>query len=158
MKTSQGRTKGLLVVGAAGAVAATAVNACIYGAGRAADVAYVITQSSSAPERVGLGEVVSLSLMSFAVGLVAAAVALRFGRPSLRALQILGAVLAVVSTWGDFTIDGTAAATATLALMHIVVGVAYVTSLEIVRVRLCGADFGTYEVSTARTGLVPSGA
>jgi hypothetical protein len=131
METSKRPSSGLFVVGAAGAAVATTVNVAIYGIGRAAGVAYVV----SATSRVRVPDVVLLSLGAFAVGLIAAAFAIRWGRRGLRALQVVGAVLAVVSTWGDFSIDGTASATATLALMHLVVGVAYVASLEIVRSR-----------------------
>jgi hypothetical protein len=130
MKKSDHPVRRLLVVGATGAIAATAANVLIYGAGRAADVAYIVSTTSQGNERVRLADVVSLSLMSFAVGIIAAVVARRFRRPSVRTLQVVGAVLAVVTTWGDFVIDGTPAAKATLAVMHIVVGVAYIISLQ----------------------------
>jgi hypothetical protein len=132
---SSKRRPGLLVVGAIGAALATAVNGAIYGIARAAGVAYVINATS----RVRVPDVVILSLVSFAVGLGAAAVAARFDRRGLRVLQVVGAALAVVSTWGDFSIDGTRAATLTLALMHLVVGVAYVASIEVVRSRAQGS-------------------
>jgi hypothetical protein len=134
MKTSETSVQRLFAVGAVGAVAALAVNALIYGVGRAADVVYVITEKSNGTvERVGLGEIVSITFMTFVVGLVAAAVAVRWGRPSLRALQILGGVLAVGTALGDFTIDGSRSAMLTLALMHFVVGIAYIATLEVVR-------------------------
>jgi hypothetical protein len=135
MKKSDHPIRSLLVVGATGAVVATAANALIYGAGRAADIAYVVSKTAQGTERVRLADVVSLSLMSFAVGIIAAVCARRFRRPSVRTLQIVGGVLAVVSTWGDFVIDGTAAAKATLAVMHIVVGVAYIVSLQVASTR-----------------------
>jgi hypothetical protein len=128
---SSKRRPDLLVVGAIGAALATAVNVAIYGIGRAAGIAYVVTATS----RVRVPDVVILSLVSFAVGLAAAAVAVRIDRRGLRVLQVVGAVLAVVSTWGDFSIDGTRSATLTLALMHLVVGIAYVATLEVVRSR-----------------------
>jgi hypothetical protein len=120
----------LLRVGAIGALVATVVNASIYASGRAADVAYVITRDGSGAQSVHLRDVVSLSLISFAIGLVAAVIAVRLGR-GLRALAALGAVLAVISTWSDFTIDGNGAAKVTLASMHLVVGIAYVASLRL---------------------------
>ena len=126
--------QGFLATGAIGAAVATAVNIAIYGIGRAAGVDYILTETS----RVRVPDVVILSLMSFAIGLVAAAVAARWDR-GLRALQVVGAALAVISTWGDFTIDGSGAATATLALMHLVVGAVYVTTLEGVRSRVTTA-------------------
>ena len=135
MKTSDQRIRQLFVLGAVGAVAATLVNAVIYAAGRAADVAYLVDVTSSGPQNVLLRHVVSLSLMSFAVGIIAAAVATKLRRPSLRTMQIIGAVLAVVSTWGDFTIDGSVAAKVTLGVMHFVVGAAYILVLHVAQSR-----------------------
>jgi hypothetical protein len=91
--------------------------------------------TSSGPQNVQLKDVVSLSVMSFALGIVAVAAATKLRRPSLRTMQILGAVLAVVSTWGDFTIDGTVAAKATLAPMHFVVGAAFIAVLRVAESR-----------------------
>ncbi len=135
MNTSDHRIRHLFVLGAAGAVAATLVNAAIYAVGRAADVTYLVTVTSNGPQNVRLQDVVSLSLMSFVLGIIAAAVATKLRRPSLRTMQIVGAVLAVVSIWGDFTIDGTVAAKATLAVMHIVVGIAYISVLAVAQSR-----------------------
>jgi Family of unknown function (DUF6069) len=135
MKTSDHRIRHLIALGAAGAVAATVVNSAIYAVGRAADVAYLVKVTSHGPQNVRLQDVVSLSLMSFVLGIIAAAVATKLRRPSLRTMQVVGAVLAVVSTWGDFTIEGKVAAKATLALMHFVVGAAYIFVLQLVQSR-----------------------
>jgi hypothetical protein len=135
MKTSDHRIRQLFVLGAAGAVTATLVNSVIYAVGRAANVAYLVHVTSSGPQNVQLKDVVSLSVMSFALGIVAVAAATKLRRPSLRTMQILGAVLAVVSTWGDFTIDGTVAAKATLAPMHFVVGAAFIAVLRVAESR-----------------------
>ncbi len=126
MSSSRIPRSGLLRIGSAGAVVAAAVNAAIYGLGRAAGVAYVVTPTS----RVSVVDVVVLSLVWFAIGLVAAAVATRWGGRAVRVLQIVGTVVAVASISTDLTIDGTTSAKATLALMHLVVGAAYVVSLE----------------------------
>jgi hypothetical protein len=150
MKTSDHRIRQLFVLGAAGAVAATLVNSVIYAAGRAADVAYLVDVTSSGPQNVLLKDVVSLSLMSFAVGISAAAVATKLRRPSLRTMQIIGAVLAVVSTWGDFTIDGSVAAKATLGVMHFVVGAAYIWVLHVVQSRRPATATETSAVLTAQ--------
>jgi hypothetical protein len=133
MTSSTNSIRRLLVVGAAGAVAATVANAVIFGLGRAAGVDYLVKRGADGMS-VHITDVASLSLMAFAVGLIAAAVSVRWGRPSLRSLQVLGAVLAVVSTYSDFTIEGAASATVTLAVMHLVVGVAYIASLQSVRI------------------------
>jgi uncharacterized protein DUF6069 len=130
MDSTKTRARRLLAVGVIGAVAGTVVNAGIYGIGRAADVAYVARQTSSGPDNILLVHVVSFSLMAFGVGLVAALIAARVGRPSLHALQVLGAVIAVASTSMDIGIDSTVAAKLSLATMHLVMGIAYVVSLR----------------------------
>jgi len=128
------RVRRVLRVGAVAGVAATAVNAVVYGLGRAAGVDYVAQRDASGVDRIQLQHVVSLSVISFAIGLLAAAVATRADRPRvLRGLQVLGAGLAVVTTYGDFGIDGSAAAKVTLIAMHLVVGAAYVVTLRAVR-------------------------
>jgi hypothetical protein len=133
MKSSAIRTRRLLAIGGIGALAAATTNTVIYAVGRAADVAYVVTDGRSGVESVNLSAVLSLTLMSFAIGLVAALVGNRFNRHSLRVLQVVGALLALATIGWDFGIDGTNAAKALLASMHIVVGIAYVVSLEVAR-------------------------
>jgi hypothetical protein len=132
--TDQGsRVRHLLTVGAVAGVAATVVNATVYGLGRAAGVDYVAQRDASGVDRIQLQHVVSLSVISFVVGLAAAAVVVKLHRRGLRALQVVGVVLAVATTYADFGIDGSAAAKVTLMLMHLVVGAAYVVALQRVR-------------------------
>jgi hypothetical protein len=150
MNTSDRRIRHLFVLGAAGAVAATVVNSLIYAVGRAADVTYLVDVTSHGPQNVRLQDVVSLSLMSFVLGIIAAAVATKLRRPSLRTMQVIGAVLAVVSTWGDFVIDGKVAAKATLAVMHFVVGAAYIAVLEVAQSRRTTAVVETPVALTAQ--------
>jgi hypothetical protein len=118
------RTSRLLGTGAAAALAATVVNAAIYEVGRAADVAYLVDG-----EPIELQHVVSLSLMSFGVGLVAAAVVHRVRPQGLRVLAAVGAALGVLTMAMDLSVDS-AAAGVTLAAMHLVVGVAYLLALR----------------------------
>jgi hypothetical protein len=148
MNTSDHRIRNLFVLGAAGAVAATFVNSAIYAIGRAADVDYLVHVTSHGPQNVRLQDVEFVA-MSFIVGIVAAAVATKLRRPSLP-MQVIGAVLAVVSTWSDFTIDGSVAAKATLALMHLVVGAAYIAVLQLVRSRRTTAVSDTAVEVTAQ--------
>jgi hypothetical protein len=131
--TKGSRVRQLLTVGAVAGVAATVVNATVYGLGRAAGVDYVAQRDASGIDRIQLQHVVSLSVISFVIGLAAAAVVVKLRRRGLRALQVLGVVLAVATTYGDFGIDGSAAAKVTLILMHLVVGAAYVVTLQRVR-------------------------
>lgn len=132
MARNADRLPRLLRVGAIGAVAAAVVNAVIYGLGRVVDVSYTFTEGGE-EQTVDLGAVVGASLITFAVGLVVAAAVVWLGRPDLRIVQWVGGVIAVASTWTSFAIDASFAASATLAAMHIVSGVAYVAALEAVR-------------------------
>jgi hypothetical protein len=117
----------LWTVGATGALLGTAVNLAIYGIGRAAGIEYVVDDGSS----IAAIHVISLSLITFAAGVIAAAVASHW-RNGFRVAQIAGGVFAVLSTFGDFTIDGSAAAMLTLALMHLALGTVYFATIEFV--------------------------
>jgi len=114
----------LLGLGAGGAVAAMVVNAAIFGVGRAADVNYLVDG-----EPIELQHILSLTLMSLAVGFVAAAVVAHFRPTGLRALAILGGVLGVLTMAMDLSVDSTVAAIS-LASMHLVTGAAYMFSLR----------------------------
>lgn len=134
METTRPRPANLLAVGGLAAVTAVAVNAAIVGLARAADVSFAYTESADSPTKfIGWGEVLGLSLVSFAVGLVAALVAARWGRPCLRVLQILGGVVALGTIYSDVALDASTSSRVVLASMHIVVGVAYVACLHAVR-------------------------
>lgn len=122
-------TRRLLAVGSVAAVAAATVNAAVYGLARAADVSFVVSGAKPGQDQVLLQHVLSLSLFSFAAGIAASLIVARLRRPSLRALQVLGAVLAVLSTAMDLQIESAVGAV-TLASMHLVVGAAYVASLR----------------------------
>jgi hypothetical protein len=108
----------LIGIGAGGAAAAAVVNAAIFGIGHAADVSYLVDG-----EAIELQHVVSFTLMSFAVGLVVAALVARFRPASLRALAVVGGIVGVVTMAMDFSVDSTAGAI-TLASMHLVTAAA----------------------------------
>jgi hypothetical protein len=133
MNASTVGARRLLGLGGIAAIGATSVNAAIYGIGRAAGLSFVASTTATGPQHILLEHVVTLTIMTFAAGLVAALIADKFRRPGLRALQTVGAVVAVVSVLMDASIDSSVAAKATLALMHLVVGVAYVATLELAR-------------------------
>ncbi|HEY2429477.1 MAG TPA: DUF6069 family protein [Acidimicrobiales bacterium] len=120
-----------LLPAAAGASAATAINLAIYEIGRAAGVLYIISDTT----RVRPPDVALLSAGMFALGMAVASAASRWDRRAWRAMQVVGALVAVVSTAGDIGIQGTRAASATLMLMHLVVGLVYVVTIELVRSR-----------------------
>jgi hypothetical protein len=121
------RIRPLLAAGAVGAAASALVNASIFGLGRAAGVDFVVDSST----RVAVTDVVSFTLMCFAVGVLAAVVARWLRRPGYRALQVVAAAVAVVSVAMDIPIDASPTAKVLLATMHLVTGAAYVTTLEV---------------------------
>jgi hypothetical protein len=131
--TKGSRTRQLLSTGAVAGVAATAVNAAVYGLGRAGGIDYVAQRDASGVDRIQIQHVVGLSVTAFVIGLAAALVVGRVRRAGLKGLQALGVVVALVSTYGDFGIDGSTAAKVTLISMHLVVGAAYVAALQRVR-------------------------
>jgi hypothetical protein len=155
--TSAVGVRSILGLGAAAAAGAALVNAGIYGIGRASGLSFVASTTSAGPQHIMLQHVVSFTLMTFAIGLAAAIVADKLRRPGFRALQIVGAVIAVVSITMDLSIDSTIVAKATLALMHLVVGAAYVGALEIARssrsARVIGTP-ATHADTAARRGRI----
>jgi Family of unknown function (DUF6069) len=129
------RIRPLLATGAVAAAATAAVNASIFGLGRAAGVDFVVDSTTT----VAVADVVSFTLMCFAAGLLAAVIARWVRRPSYRVLQVVGAVIAVASVAMDVPLDGSPAATVLLASMHLVTGAAYVIGLEIAHRRSTAA-------------------
>jgi hypothetical protein len=122
-------TSDLLGTGGIAAVAAAGVNAALLGLGRASgdDFAYV---KGGDLHHIHLPDVVVMSVLLFGVGLVAAAVATRIGRPSRRLLQVVAVGLVVLSCVGFPSMDASASTRLTLAVMHVVVGAAYVLALR----------------------------
>jgi uncharacterized protein DUF6069 len=157
MNASTVGARRLLGLGGIAAIGATSVNAAIYGIGRVAGLSFVASTTAAGPQHILLQHVVTLTLMTFAVGLVAALVADKIRRRGLRALQTVGAVVAVASIVMDVSIDSTVAAKATLALMHLVVGAAYVAALELARTaratRSTTASAGRANHATAVRGI-----
>ena len=131
MRTSTPGLRRLAGFGAAAAVTGTAVNTAIFGIGRAAGVDYVAATTRQGPQLIHVQHVVSLSLMSFAVGLAVTAIATGVGRPSVRVIQILATVVAVLSVGMDVGIDSTLSAKTSLAAMHLVMGLVFVACLRL---------------------------
>jgi hypothetical protein len=133
------RNSGLLTIGAGGAAAAAAVNAALFGIGKVADLSYVVVDRGT-ERTVEFGAVLSTSLGMVVIGLLGLGVAYRFfGRRSLRAFGILGMVIAVLSSVSFPAAEADTGTKWLLFAMHMVVGVAYLASLEIVRSRTAGA-------------------
>lgn len=133
MARNTDRLPRLLQVGVVGAVASAAVNLALYGASRAADVSFAFIYDGKT-ERIASGEILGLSFIGFGAGVIVAAIALLLGRPSLRAVQVFGGVVAVVSLFMVFDADELSTSGAVvLGVMHIVSGIAYIAALEVLR-------------------------
>src|SRR5829696_4616766 len=87
--------RSLLQTSAAGAAAATLVNAALCAGGRAADVSFTV--SSALMAQVGIVPIVLTTLLAFAVGSALLALAARRSRRWVRAVLIAAALIAVVS-------------------------------------------------------------
>lgn len=125
----------LLTFGFAGAIAAVVVNLTIYAISRAADVVFLIETRPDGPGLVGPSQVIRNTVVGLVVGLLAAVIALLLRRPSLRVLQVVGAIFAVATLYMDVDLEGDMTAKALLMSMHLVSGAAYVVSLQLAQSR-----------------------
>lgn len=129
------RNSGLLTIGAAGAAVAAVANSALYGIGQAADMSFDVAEGGT-ERTVTLGAAIGTSLSMVVIGLLGVSVAYRFfGRRSLRPFGALGMIIALLSS---ASFPGAEADTSTkwlLFSMHVLVGVVYLASLEIVRSR-----------------------
>jgi ABC-type transport system involved in cytochrome c biogenesis permease subunit len=117
-----------LVIPVGAAVVALA-NVVVFALGRLAGASFVLYDDPAAPHAVGLVDVLVSSVVPLVLGTGFAVLLGRWWRHALRAGQVVGAGLAVLSTAGPLTAltdTGTAAA---LAVMHLLVGVAVVAIL-----------------------------
>jgi hypothetical protein len=131
--TTRPSVRRLFVFGAKGAGVAAVINLAIFATGRAAGVDFLVAEPGTEHAHLLGFDIVFLTVVSFAVGILAAAAAIGLRRPSLRVMQILGGTIAVVSCWSDAVIPATAAAKVLLMVTHLVVGTVYVLTLEKVR-------------------------
>ena len=117
------QSRSLLQGSAAGAAAATLINAALWAGGRAADVPFMV--SSAFMTQVGLVPIVLTTLIAFAVGSGLLALAVRRSRRWVRAVLVSAALVAVVSAGAPL---GAAQDTATgvlLATMHLATGATF---------------------------------
>ncbi|MGH9118990.1 MAG: DUF6069 family protein [Acidimicrobiales bacterium] len=116
------------------ALAAVAVNLVILGIGAAADVDFDVPQfRSDTTMAVNPLAVILSTLVALAAGWALVASARRWGRPSLRAVQVIGAVVAVVSLALPLGVDADASTRLVLAAMHLATGAIFVAGVESVR-------------------------
>ena len=117
--------------GLLGALLTAAVNFAIYEAGRLSGVRFGLHSDGFAAE-VGAAQVITTSLVTFALGTALAVLVGRRGIWQLRALQALGVAAAVVTAGAPLSMAEGSASKLLLLLMHLVAGMAYVAVLEIV--------------------------
>lgn len=117
------QSRSLLQGSAAGAAAATLVNAALWTGGRAAGVSFTV--SSAFMTQVGIVAVVLTTLLTFAVGSGLLALAARRSRRWVRAVLIAAALIAVVSAGAPLFAAQDTATGVLLATMHLVTGAAF---------------------------------
>lgn len=114
--------------------AAAVLNLVILGIGAASGVDYALQTQADAPVMdVTAVHVVVTSVASLLIGLGVAHLARRRGPRALRVRQIMGGVVAVASAGMPLAASGDSGARLTLALMHLVVGAAWVAALSRMR-------------------------
>jgi hypothetical protein len=117
--------------GLTAAAVASAANLAIILVARAANTSLLVRFSANpAPSRVTAGAVVVTSVVSLVVGTGVAALADRGAGSRLRAVQIAGAALALVSLGLPLSVHADIATKLVLASMHLVAGAAFVTALQ----------------------------
>jgi Family of unknown function (DUF6069) len=120
------QSRSLLQGSAAGATAATLVNAALWTGGRAVGVSFMV--SSAFMTQVGIVAVVLTTLLAFAVGSGLLALAVRRSRRWVRAVLIAAALVAVVSAGAPLSAAQDTATGVLLATMHLVTGAAFVVA------------------------------
>lgn len=124
--------RSILTTGLAGAAVAAILNLAVFAIAKAAGTSFVFIQNDSSTE-IGYGLVALVSVGSILLGTALAAL---LGARRLRAVQILGAVIAVLSAGAPLaTLDGPASGRAVLATLHLLTGVVFVAALEVARRR-----------------------
>lgn len=122
-------SRSILAAGVGGAVVAGVVSLAIFAIARAAGANFEFVQNGR-PTEVGYGMVAVTSAGSILLGTVLAAL---LGARRLRLVQVLAAVVAVLSTAGPLTLSGPGSAKAVLVLLHLLTGLVFVGALETVR-------------------------
>jgi hypothetical protein len=129
------RSRPVLRVAAIGALAATLVNVALWAGGRAADVGFLANPPTGGPAfQVGVVLVVLATLVAFAAGSVALALAARRSRRWVHVVTAAAVVIAVGSVSGPLSAAVDTATGLLLAAMHLVTGAAFVVTASRVRV------------------------
>jgi hypothetical protein len=115
-----------------GAVAATVINLIVLFIGDAAGAALTVKLNDKSEEIVA-GGVIFGSIVPLAVGVTVTLLLARWKPVLLRVGQIVGGGVALLSAIGPLTADTDGGTAATLVVMHVVVGLFAVVTLEAVR-------------------------
>jgi hypothetical protein len=124
-------SRSILAAGVGGAVVAGVVDLAVFATARAAGASFEFVQNGR-PTEVGYGMVVAVPVGAILLGTVLAAL---LGARRLRLAQLIGAVVAVLSTAGPLTLSGPGSSKAVLVLLHLLTGAAFVVALEMARRR-----------------------
>jgi Family of unknown function (DUF6069) len=120
------QSRSLLQGSAAGATAATLINATLWAAGHAADVSFTV--SSAFMTQVGIAPVILTTLLAFAVGSGLLALAVRRSRRWVRAVLAAAALVTSVSAAAPLAAAQDTATGVLLATMHLVTGTAFLVT------------------------------
>jgi hypothetical protein len=120
------QSRSLLQGSAAGATAATLINATLWAGGRAAGVSFTV--SSAFMTQVGIAAVILTTLLAFAVGSGLLALAVRRSRRWVRAVLAAAALVASVSAAAPLAAAQDTATGVLLATMHLVTGTAFLVT------------------------------
>ena len=115
-------------------VAAIAVNLVILAIGTAADASFVVVDNGD-PADVTALVVVAATAIPLVAGFLVAALLARWRPRWVRPLALVAAAFAVVSIAGPFVADTDTGTAASLAVMHLVIGAAYLGGTEAARAR-----------------------
>ncbi|HVE96268.1 MAG TPA: DUF6069 family protein [Pseudonocardiaceae bacterium] len=118
----------------AGAVAAAVVNLVIFFIGGAAGASFAFFDRGTLHE-IGAWEVISATAPPLVVGTGLATLLARWWSWVIRLAQVIGGSLALLTAAGPLTTDADGATRIALALMHVVLAVAVVVTLEAIRRR-----------------------
>lgn len=118
-------------VAALSTLAAVATNLSIVAVARASGVDFRLTQSESTEGTTTIAPamVVTVTLLTMAVGWVLAGLAVRVHRPGLRSMATIAGLFAVLSSLAPLSLDADTSAKITLAGLHLVTGAFYVAGI-----------------------------
>lgn len=111
-------------------LAAVGANIAVFAVGRAGDASFVVAgrDSDAAPMVINAAIVAVSTLVPLVVALLATALIARRWPRAVARLRIVAMVLTVLSVAGPLTADTDTATRLLLAVMHLVVGAAYVAA------------------------------